>query len=305
MKNFKKLFTVMLVLSIIFTACNKDTSLTEQNQIDPTEQKILDFKEKMNIGDKSGETMTVEEAVWNIEAALNYTYNDFEGAELITIESVSIPVNVSESGEIEFSDVVEAYNILENSMIGIVGENSMSMTDIEFIVNEEKSGETELEMTTIVKGGIPNLYTFGSTDYWHAIWEVGKCGAYSGQQVGKDAATQIEYKANLVRSAPVNGYITDVAWSPWYSGFESPYNQYLFYAGGSGDNLINTCLEPAEMNYWLNQLKSLANDYKPTGKEITGYEAFGDGYNSVGGGWGTAHFARISYGIFHYGSPEE
>ena len=75
MKNIIRLFTFMLTVSIIFTACNKDTSLTEEvKNIDPTEQKILNFKEQMKSGDKSGETMSMDSAVWYIEAALNYTY---------------------------------------------------------------------------------------------------------------------------------------------------------------------------------------------------------------------------------------
>jgi uncharacterized lipoprotein YehR (DUF1307 family) len=139
MKNFKKLFTVMLVLSIIFTACNKDTSLTEQNQIDPTEQKILDFKEKMNSGDKSGETMAVEEAVWNIEAALNYTYNDFDATELLSIDTVRIPITINDNGEINFSDVTAAYNNLENLLIGFIGDNSLSLADIEVVESANKS----------------------------------------------------------------------------------------------------------------------------------------------------------------------
>lgn len=301
LKNVLVLFVISL---IAFQSCNKDTSLTEQEQIDPTEQKILNFKEKMKKGDKSGETMTIEDAVWNIEAALNYTHGYHETAEVILIDSIFVPINISENEDVVFSDVIAAYNQIENGLINILGDNNMSIADIEFIQNSDKSGESTLKMTTIVKGVIPNLLNFGETDYWKPFWG-GKCGAYEGQYTDRSALTEIPRKANLLRAYPVNGYITDISTVDFFPYDNYDYQDYLFYQSGH-NNVVpfeQACLNPTEMNYWLAKIKLLASDYTPTGKEIVGYNMDWAGYDVVDGPWYYTHTGHISYGIFHSGSP--
>jgi hypothetical protein len=305
MRSLKTLFIMMLTLSIIFTACNKNTSLTEEKQIDPTEQKILDFKEKMNSGDKSGETMTVEEAVWNIEATLNYTYNDFEATEFISVDTVRVPINISASGEINFNDVVAAYIELENNLTNFVGEYSLCLADVEIIESANKSEGDELTMTTVVNSKFSLPFTFGTTDYWKAFWG-GKCGAYSGY-TDRNARTELSRKANYTRSYPANGYITDIN-TVEFVPYENPdYQDYLFYQ--SGDNNIipfeQECLNPDELNYWLVQFKQLAIDYRPDDKEIAGYYMNWTGYNIPDESYYYTHFAEISYGIFHYEGHSE
>jgi hypothetical protein len=304
MKKIISISAFLLITCILFTACTKDEAITEETILDPTEQKILDFKAKLESPEKSNETMTVEEAVWNIEAALNYSYNDLNANAFISYNLIRIPIQLSDNGEIEFDEITSTYFELESLLTGFIGENSLSLADIEFIENKNKSDEGELKMTTIVKGSIPNLQDFGSTDYWKAIWEEGKCGEYTGQEVGKDAATQLMYKANLTRSAPIDGYITDIETIYDFCGLYPWDEDYLFHAYGSGNTIQNSCIEPNEMNYWLNQLKQLANNNAPLNKEIVGYFVTGNWFAVPDEGWGIGHYADISYGTFHSGSPQ-
>ncbi len=291
MKNFKKLFTFMLAISIVFTACNKDTSLTEVKNIDPTEQKILNFKEKMKIGDKSGETMTVEDAVWNIEAALNYTYCNSEISEVIGVDSVFVTVDVTENGELNFNDVINAYDQLNLGLINVIGNNTMRLADVEFIETSNKSGEKQLKLVVVeTKRPTAFLTTFGPTDYWKPMWEDGKCDTYEGQGVGNDAKTMIQKKINLLR---FYGYFTDVQTILIHEGLSQEY----FWQGYDTD-----CLNPTEMNYWLSKGKECAEFNKPAGKNLISAQYYWDGITGGKSTW-YLHFAEFNYGILHSITP--
>ena len=290
MKNFKKLFTFLLAISIVFTACNKDTSLTKVKNIDPTEQKILNFKEKMKTGDKSGETMTIEDAVWNIEAALNYTHcNTGENEEVIGINSVFVTVNVSDDGEMNFNDITTVYNQLNADLVNMLGGNTMRVADIEFVETTDKSGEQNLKLTVVeTKGGFTHLTTFGPDDYWRFSELKGKCdGSFFGT---KDAVTQLNVKANAMTAYP-NGhvYVTDV---------EEICHWDIYWIADA-----NYCCEPSQLNEWLSDGKADVVSYKPANKSVLSYEFWQDvasGNNTTYGLTVTGH-----YGIWHISSTIE
>ncbi len=294
MKNLKKLFTFMFVISMIFAACNKDTSLTKVKNIDPTEQKILDFKEKMKKGEKSGETMSIEDAVWNIEAALNYTHCNAKVSEVIGIDSVFVTINIT-NNQINFSDIIVAYDQLNADLVNVIGENTMRLANIELVENSNKSTEQTMKLVVVkapIVGPPPITYigVFGDTDYWHAFWS-GKCGDYSGQ-TDKSAITQIPYKANLIKSVHMgSGYYTNVDELYFTGDF---YPDYFFWTSEA-----NPCLTPDEMNQWLTGLKDFAklDNIKPIGKELITYDLV---YDAVTGksGW-RGHSPVLTYGIWH------
>ncbi len=92
--------------------------------------KIKAFKGKMeylrnNPHYKSGETMSVDSAVWYIEAASNYTYGDAAtpyGEMVIDSFDVSVPVS---NGEIQLNDILIAYD----EMIGGLSEKYNAIPD--------------------------------------------------------------------------------------------------------------------------------------------------------------------------------
>jgi hypothetical protein len=48
------ILSAIFTLLLTFNACKKENAVIEPQSIDLTEQKILNFKEKMKSGDKSG-----------------------------------------------------------------------------------------------------------------------------------------------------------------------------------------------------------------------------------------------------------
>ena len=301
MKKIKILF-VIFTLILSFNACKKENAIIESKIIDPTEQKILNFKDKLKSGNKSEETMTVDSAVWYIEAALNYTYSDVKASEVYKIDSIIIPIVLNEDEEVFFSDIQNMYNLFEDELTIIIAGNKVQLTDIEFISGINKSEAGALKATILVSNLLINPLVFGSTDYWDACFNGGKCGPYNGQQVGKDATTQLSYKANLSRSYPANGYITDIN-TIYFENNELEWIDFLWFEQGTGNPPV-ACLDPGDMNYWLGKVKLLASNYKPSGKEIAGYHVWWNAAPSTQT-YFRFHNADISYGIFHsIGDPD-
>ena len=155
--------------------------------------------------------------------------------------------------------------------------------------------------------------TFGPTDYWYAGDKNGKCGPYAGQCNGRDAATEIQSKANysIPKIAVYGGtvYYTDYSYE-WFGGawqepnpnyqpgIDDPLMEYLFY--WTSPAFPVNCLSPDVMNFYLTNVKNWGHNNIPAGKEIVSYECYftwtigmvvpaNEGF----------HEGRIEYGIRH------
>ena len=282
----KKIVTLALIMSIIvgFNACKKDTSFKEVKNNDPTEQKILNFKAKLQNPDKNNETMSIDSAVWYIEAALNYDYCDTSKA-TIGIDSFFVNVQVNEDGTFNFTEIVNAYNQLNTDLQDYIGENTMMLADIEFANNNNKSNEQTVKMTVVKTNGSLQSWYFGPDDYWYLAELNGKC---DGTNIGYDASTETNRKANYSLSRP-NGdaYLTDI---------ETNYLMQHYIQGGE-----YKCCSPDELNDALNNGKIFASEHKPANKDIIDYHFMLD--QAV-----KSYYALTNtpvYGIWHITNPGE
>ena len=82
MKRLYLLLVTLLVASMAITtvSCKKEQTTTETAQGEATLARIMDFKQqvdyyKANPDVKDGEAVTLDEAIWNIEALFNLTYS--------------------------------------------------------------------------------------------------------------------------------------------------------------------------------------------------------------------------------------
>ncbi len=72
--NFK-FATVLMAVAILAVACQKETEMAvPQEKKDLTAAKIMKFEKKLKNPDKSGETLSVDSAVWYAEALANFVY---------------------------------------------------------------------------------------------------------------------------------------------------------------------------------------------------------------------------------------
>lgn len=299
-KKLMKIFTLMLLVSIVFTACKKDDAFTEQKVIDPTEQKILNFKAKLESGNKSSEMLSIDSTVWYVEAALNYTHCETDSLYVIKIDSSFYQIPNLDNYQISFSEIVDIYNNFENSINQILenteGTNKkMLVSDIEFVEeNEDKSSGNYLKLTTIITGQSPDENSeFDLTNFWYPVEGDGKCYIYEGEQIGKDASTQLDLELNKYSYLPYPyPYLTDII---IVGGANSSWN----WNGNRND-----CLNPDEMNYWLQKAREhaaiLCNNIPGNSHSIINYDIY---YQDMGG-WYT-HATEYTFGIWRDGRAIE
>jgi hypothetical protein len=129
----------------MFAACSKKSDLSVPKTTDPTSQKILNFKAKIETGNKSYETMSVDSAVWYVEAALNYTYDKPYRSEIMKYDSFFVTVPVSADGKISFSDAAEI----------------QFDTELKTILTQNAGAETKLQVADIsvknINGNTANM----------------------------------------------------------------------------------------------------------------------------------------------------
>jgi len=258
MKNIIRLFTFILAIGITFTACNKDTSLTEVKDIDPTEQKILDFKEKMKSADKSGETMSIEDAVWNIEAALNYTYCIVSEEEVgngldfdTSNDSISFSVNVI-NNTVSIQEATNAYNQMENEIANLLAEIDYNVKFM-YLIDVEYGEENNfgVRYTIKYKEG-SDKYLWDITEDWYPIdWYNSNTnsmvhgGNCSGTNPNADLITDIGKWISRNRAVYANVYYTDNQSEGWFYSY-APW-EINEYTGTAYQNLYSGLSPSVEM----------------------------------------------------------
>jgi hypothetical protein len=182
----------------------------------------------------------------------------------------------------------------------ISGEKGVVVTDISLA--GEGVSEVLIKMTDIITtNSATGLFDFGPDDYWVWGFGMGKC---NGTLQPWDASSKLTQHANAdgcilpiscytsVEKSP-DIYPTDVPVSP-----PNPfgYGDYLLFEKSGLYPVVHQCLSPDAMNYYLASLKTIANMYKPTAKNIIKYYC---SYDIIVNEdyWMHVHYAQITYGV--------
>jgi hypothetical protein len=263
--------------TMVLTNCSKqETGEPNQNQKQDAVlsaedisimNKIVAFRDKVQYakekpGYKSGETMTTEEAIWNLETMFNVSFGfpDEQYAKTKT-DSAVVQIAIDGNSEVSLDDVVAKYD----EIIGLVtqyyyssgfSQKGFLLLDLE--QGEITNGQLEISLRAVTGEKEDNWEPFGLDDYW---WY----GIYKGDcdwnNAGTDAAEKIEVTVNnnkpLVSPPPGYAFI--------YSNYEQIYlfgyeyldesgEYYIFYNENETGNFTwdEKCLEPTEMNFHFN-----------------------------------------------------
>lgn len=278
----KKIVTLTLILSLIigFNACKKDTSLTEKKQnTDPTEQKILNFKAKMQNPNKINETMSIDSAVWYIEAALNYTYciaseeEIGDGFNFNTLKD-SLSVNADVNNElINLQEIISVYYEITNHLLNKLNtlkreKQFINIVDIDFKDNQFSARYKIKYKDT--ENGEKRLYSI--TDRWYPGSDDGNC---SQTVLNRNLTDEIEKWLSHNRSVLANVYYTNIefegilySYTPeiqdlWYDEPNWCHNIYSYY------DHIEFYFDSFESDVYV----SLPNRFKHTCPEVA-YENY-------------------------------
>ncbi len=205
MKNKVFLYSIILIAGL--SSCKKDEM---QNTAEPlsnedlkTEALILGFKDKLqNQNFKSNETLSLNDAIWNMEASLNYDYAQGDAQHeknLHYTDYFYLQLNSSQEAELdEINDVLnQMVDQLSVHYHAIEEENkSFSVGDVGLVNVQNNIAQLSL-------GSVFGVYTantpdpFESWEWWYALGGQGICsGPYIGQFIGRDGTTELENKLN-------------------------------------------------------------------------------------------------------------
>jgi len=245
------------------------------------EARIKAFNQSLQ--QKQGEPMTVNEAVWNIEAALNYNYCHVElpqGETFVDSLILELPVD---NDKIEFCNVENAYQQAEAKLKHILKKDYHAIViDVEPLQTSDvfKTKITFILGDAVVKKSVSFPNSFGTDDYWRCGFGYGKCdGTF---YLVKDATTEIQYWLNSNFNYIPGQYFTDIEHqfvepNENTNAYLNPndaipndnYLDYLLFINRkfdlSGNLLPNFyelppyyCISPEEMNFYTWNYRAIA-----------------------------------------------
>jgi len=353
LKNMRKFKYIILSLGLVvfmLISCNKEVQDVHDSEKNVSwtqedleiQNRILDFQNKIkNNSFKNGEQLSLDDAIWNLEALINYNYSNpdssFVNLTVDTTFEFNMPLN---NGMVNYETVAEAAFAMEEHIVGYLNAmpNSVKFliaADVSIKDNGFKDGTKTI---TIVSGygseyiDNPGCYTpFGADDYWkYGLGYInmgGYCdGSNQGQSTNSDAAEEIQYKINNPNCQSIwqNAFYTDIVTSAdnyWEFGGDYIYyitseysnpnddipgDGYLYYLTLYVGNYYD-CLSPEEMNFYLQGNLDIIESERQKIILDTGLN-YKFMYTDLKGMYyygPTIISASTTFGVIHYSSPIE
>ena len=330
MNKIKSLIVIILASMVMFS-CEKETeeptlnnSTTMSTNDLTVYNKIISFKGKLDavrandgLITKTGEQpLSVDSTVWYLEALLNFTK---ARAEIFyntnTIDSVFKTITLNENELVEWDDMLEMYDALEDSIDTKLAEieTETKVLKLADISVETLDGVVTIKMVTVIYWVIPGCPLSNTETSWFWGKKLGTCnGDYSGVY---DATDRLEYVANGNGTSLVSGscYFTDIDCSEQFF-LDYPHNNndvlsygvsnhYLFYYVDNTNN-FEPCFIPSDLSYFISGVNFVVNDMLPFGYDKLHTDVSWSQTQPLSG-LATAkwHNVRLTFGIYHNGYP--
>ncbi|MEA2041864.1 MAG: hypothetical protein U9N85_04850 [Bacteroidota bacterium] len=284
----KKTIFVMSFLAIIasvalINSCNK-TEINEPAQefADGTElaKQILDFK--ANMTSKSGENMSLADALKNMELLINAEHGfPFEEYAARKHEVVSFLLQADENGEVSQAQINTAYTEMKNEVREAYTNSGFDQNGLILVtlsINKEDKNETTVN-ANVTTGEIHYPGSNNFTDCWYYGDDMGQCSGtqYEGIMDGGDTIAN-----TIAANNPIFGYY-DCPGPPseWRlildpqpliilqgNEYQNAQGDYLmfFYPDPDGDGLFTDeekQLSAEDMNYYYDNEYNLIYNILP------------------------------------------
>jgi hypothetical protein len=309
MKRFYFVFT-LAIMGLAVASCKKDNvpdgsneDLNAQGNNKVTSM-LLDFKQTLK--HKSTGTLIADSAEWYLEGLLNLEQaNNSHEFGRVDFYHDTLMVNLM-GNQVSLDDLNNLYSAISDWANSIKQSKdnesyTFDIVDLTIVETGLKNGEKNLAVS--LSGGLigstQNYVPFDSTDYWYWGYGMGKCGDFTGQYMGRDATTELEYKIMHPLAVEPTGYFIDVE-SVWVMFYDFPdYNSpngesMLFTASGSGPEPYDVCISPEELNYYLSKFDYIKSSYSFPGKTFKTVDVIEDFV--VGRSWMIMHDYILFFG---------
>ncbi|MCB2221146.1 MAG: hypothetical protein KQI35_12180 [Bacteroidetes bacterium] len=286
----KKTFALMALAAIAATAllinsCSKSDQKIPEVQKDfkyvefnPDESQVpilvQNFNQKFTNykdGYKSGENIPLNEAIWTLEAGVNFEFTENRDENTLLIEEPSqmtIPVEFSADNTpvVSMEDVFEAYSSFINTTEGFLtsGENETNFVLADVELSSLNGNNANINLTLL--GG---LYFPGScqiddnNDYWYFFDGLGRCNDLSPAYLGLDAMHRLDNLMNCAQPYCSTG-------SPVYYGIVT------YEIPGALSGVVDACENPEWLEIDLDDNAYSMNFYKPSGKSYLNCNSYQD-----------------------------
>ena len=353
--NYNILFLLVILLGLGLASCEKEKQELTQNQKQEVfwtaeDVKITNaihyFQNKVkNNTYKNNENLSIDSALWYMEAMLNYNYSTPDSSFVnLTIDTTfvyDLPVN---GNEVSYTDVATAAFAMEQHLIDFYNQmpNSIKFilaTDVTIKANDFKSGSKTLTITTGYGSeyiDLPTIYIpFGADDYWTYGGGFYNNGGYcdgpnQNQSLDSDAAEEIQYKINHPNSTnilPPGAYYTNLVsvsdgiYASAVNGGADYYYEIIDYPNLDDDVTYDDwldyltlktqnsyfCLTPEEMNFYLQGNLDIIEFERQKLINLTSIN-YHFLYTDLYGAWAygpTFICGRHTYGDLHFRIPED
>ncbi len=318
-----KLIPILLAGALFVSSCSKTETMNPTEQVfskDKTENKILAFAETLKAvksGEKSGDaTMTVEEAKWNIEAALNYFNVTEDTDEEVEFESRKVTIDINPVDDELTMDEITAIAAQMNASINMDPSQKLAVADVYIVTKVD--GSLAIEMTSKLVKPTSEDKTFDDDDYWSFYNGGGYCdGPNEGSLTSFGAPEKLDYHVNHYafggwKQRYLNTFYTDIEVSNPISALSDIipnlqddiqgdfYLDHMLYVDEDDPTtgyMADQCLDPIEMNYYaIDGIPNVITEFKPTNKEFVSVTTYG---LLVGNPTRYFHAIKVTYGIKH------
>lgn len=263
-------------------SCKKDVSTqpdTPKSEQMAQSKQIISliekFEAKLSNPLKTDETLSLDSAIWNMEALQNYEYaNPGEATKDFEVAKSNYTLDLDESGQVLLSDVQAVYTQMEDTLTLKLEQIPSDEKVVRFadVAIDSIEGGTAYVSTTLGFGYTWLLNTYwpfntGDNWYWGTLTQeygtlpLGKC---DGTQVGvSDGSDELQWRLNNPVVLPAEPFIwTDLETNEYVNGFDhlSPTTgEPRLYVGW--DYPEQNCLTHDMLTYYLVQSHYIINDY--------------------------------------------
>lgn len=325
MRKLKQVICALAIVALAISGCKKESSLQDVQSLSSSDLKfahlVSGFTNTGSSNFKSGERMSIDSAVWYIEATANYTYGDgSKEIEETSVDSVFFLLPIDFENKALISDVWNSYVQMIESIRTYYqsltqSEKQLISTDVEAV---EISGSNLLLKATSTFAVGTFLPTYQCSfdpngPGWKPVgaWGGPNGGTCDGQYLDRDAATEIQRKITQCMPVPVGNVVySEVETNSYFGGFPVPgftgntnFMGYYLYTSKSWLPGFNHCLTPEECNFYLNGTKHVINDtptnggVRPDEKVLIGVQV--RGWIDLSIPSTDVHLVQPTYGIPH------
>ena len=220
MKRLYLLLVILLVASMAITSvsCKKGQATTDTSQGEATLARIMNFKQqvdyyKANPAIKDGESVTLDEAIWNIEALFNltYSYPDLSYGRTETADTV-LYLPIGSDNTVLLTDLTVFYGQMYEVISGIY--HGIELDNKQFIILDVELGERHGNQQAIrlqsVQGSVKGIQPLTPPIPQPVIWAPfadGPDWCY-GEKLGRrDGSLYLEMDATDTLSSMLNAIL--------------------------------------------------------------------------------------------------